>query len=50
MRVDRVKAAPDRAIQPERDAPRPVTLPKLTLPKLIKDELERIRQDDGCRP
>ena len=32
MRVERVKAAPDRATQPERDAQRPVALPKLRLP------------------
>jgi hypothetical protein len=41
MRVEHVKAAPEQA--PERDAPRPITLPKLRLPKLIRDELERIR-------
>ena len=49
MRVEHVKAAPDRATQPEQDAQRPITLPKLKLPQRIKEELERIRQDDGRR-
>jgi hypothetical protein len=43
-------AARDTEERREREAARPVTLPRLVLPKRIKAELDRFYRDGGGRP